>query len=140
MLLDAYALVALLADEPAAAEVAELIRGGDAAVPAVNLAEAIDVTLRVHGVSETELRGLVGPLLDELLAVVVQGEDAAWRAAALRAAYYDRRSCALSLADCFLVAAAQGDRVATADPALAAVLRAEGVEVVALPDSSGARP
>ena len=139
-LLDAYALVAFLADEPAAEEVEALIRAGDTAVLVVNLAEALDVTQRVHGVSEPELRRVLEPLLGELVAVAIQRDDAAWRAAALRVKYYDRRSCQLSLADCLLLAAADGDAVATADPALAAVLRAEMTAVVPLPDSSGTRP
>jgi PIN domain nuclease of toxin-antitoxin system len=139
-LLDAYALVAFLADEPAAAEVEALIRAGDTAILVVNLAEALDVTQRFQGVGEEELRAVLEPLLGDLVAVAIQRDDAAWRAAAVRARYYDRRSCPLSLADCLLLAAADGDVVATADPALATVLRAEGREVVALPDSSGARP
>jgi PIN domain nuclease of toxin-antitoxin system len=139
-LLDAYALVAFLADEPAAEEVETLIRGGDTAVLVVNLAEALDVTQRVHGVSEAELRRALEPLLGDLVTVAIQRDDAAWGAAELRAKYYDRRSCPLSLADCLLLASADGNVVATADPALATVLRAEGRTVVALPDSSGARP
>ena len=139
-LLDAYALVAFLLDEPAAADVEALIRTGDAGVLVVNLAEALDVTQRVHGVSDAELRGVLEPLLGDVVAVVIQPGDAAWRAAELRAKYYDRRSCPLSLADCFLLAAADGDEIATADPALATALRSEGATVVALPDSSGRRP
>ena len=38
--LDAYALIAFLADESAAAQVQEILEEGDAAVPSVNLAEA----------------------------------------------------------------------------------------------------
>lgn len=139
-LLDAYALVAFLADEPAAAEVERLLRGGDTAVLVVNLAEALDVTQRAHGVSEAELRAALEPLLGDVVAVTVQREDAAWRAAELRTKYYDRRSCPLSLADCLLLAAADGDSVATADFALAGALRAEGMRVVPLPDSAGSRP
>jgi PIN domain nuclease of toxin-antitoxin system len=139
-LLDAYALVAFLADEPAAAEVETLIRAGDTAVLVVNLTEALDVSQRVHGVSEAELRDVLEPLLGDLVSVTIQREDAAWRAAALRAKYCDRRSRPLSLADCLLLAAANGDAVATADHALAAVLRAERTALVPLPDSTGTRP
>jgi uncharacterized protein with PIN domain len=139
-LLDAYALVAFLVDEPAAAEVETLIRAGDSAVLVANLAEALDVTQRVRGVSEAELRAVLEPLLGDVVAVGIQQQDAAWRAAELRGAYYDPRSCPLSLADCLLLAAAGDDAVATADPALAAVLRSEGMAVVPLPDSTGTRP
>jgi hypothetical protein len=33
-----------------------------------------------------------------------------------------------------------GDRLATADPALARAARADGIDVLALPDTSGVRP
>lgn len=69
----------------------------------------------------------------------------AWRPArrsgSLRARYYHRGECDLSLADCILLASAgDGERIATTDPAVATVARAEGIDVVALPDSSGQRP
>jgi PIN domain nuclease of toxin-antitoxin system len=140
-LLDAYALVALLADEPAAGEVEELLYTGGAGVAVVNLAEAIDVSARVHGIPAAELRASLEPLLGTAVAVVVQDESAAWRAAGLRRRYYDRRSCPLSLADCLLLASAGADdAVATADPAVCSVARCEGFSVVPLPDSTGARP
>jgi PIN domain nuclease of toxin-antitoxin system len=140
-LLDAYALVALLADEPAAVEVERILRTGDAAVTVVNLAEAIDVTSRVHRVAENDIRTALEPLLGTAVAVVAQGEAAAWCAAELRRHYYERRSTPLSLADCLLLAAiGDADEVATADPAVSQVARSEGRRVVALPDSAGTRP
>jgi PIN domain nuclease of toxin-antitoxin system len=139
-LLDAYALIAFLVDEPAAGEVEALMRTGDTGVLVVNLAEALDVTQRVHGVSDAELRAVLEPLLGDVVAVVTQPAEAAWRAAELRAKHYNRRSSPLSLADCFLLAAAGDDEIATADRALATALRAAGASVVALPDSSGRRP
>lgn len=140
-LLDAYALVALLADEPAAGEVEAILRAGEAGVTVVNLAEAIDVTSRVHRVAEGDVRAALVPLLGAAITVVAQDEPAAWRAARLRRLYYDRRSSALSIADCFLVAAVgEEDELATADPAVSRVARGEGRRVVALPDSSGTRP
>jgi PIN domain nuclease of toxin-antitoxin system len=48
-LLDAYAVLALLVDEPASAEVEAILDAGGARVVVVNLAEAVDVTQRVHG-------------------------------------------------------------------------------------------
>jgi PIN domain nuclease of toxin-antitoxin system len=140
-LLDAYALVAFLADEPATAEVEAILRAAEAGVAVVNLAEAIDITSRVHRVAESDLRAALEPLLGTAVTVVAQGEAAAWRAAGLRRLYYDRRASALSLADCLLLAAiGEGDEVATADPAVSRVARSEGLRVVALPDSTGARP
>jgi uncharacterized protein with PIN domain len=140
-LLDAYALVALLADEPAAAEVEAILRAGDAGVVVVNLAEAIDVTSRVHGAEESDVRAALEPLLNAVISVVVQGESAAWRAAHLRRLHYHRRASPLSLADCLLLSAVgNDDGLATADPLVSRVARTEGRRVVALPDSTGTRP
>jgi hypothetical protein len=73
---------------------------------------------------------------------VESGTTEAWRAADLRARYYDRKARALSLADCLLLAhvCTGGDEIATADPAIADVARAEGLALIPLPDSAGARP
>jgi predicted nucleic acid-binding protein len=142
ILLDAYALVALLADEPAAGEVEKLLRAGDCAVNVVNLAEAVDVSLRIHRVPFEDMREVIDPLvLSRRLRLVAPDEESAWRAAALRRAYYARRTCEISLADCFLLSAAgAGDEIATADPAVAEAARAEDLRLLALPDSSGKRP
>jgi len=139
-LLDAYALVA---DEPAAEEVEQLLRTGNCQVAIVNLAEAIDICGRVHGLPGDEVRGALEPLfLGGVLAAAAPGESDAWLAARICGAHYDRRSRPLSLADCFLLAQAlrMGAGIATADPPLAQVGRTEGCEIIALPDSSGARP
>ena len=141
VILDAYALVALLADEPAAAEVEALIRERAAAISAVNLAESFDVSERALGAPGDRVRAVVEPLLAGELEVLDCTARAAWRAASLRSRYYDRRELPLSLADCFLLAAAgDEDEITTADPAVAAVARAEGIDLVALPDGSGKRP
>ena len=48
---------------------------------------------------------------------------------------------AFSLADCFVIAVAEpGDTVATSDRAVALVARAEGLDVLALPNARGRRP
>jgi predicted nucleic acid-binding protein len=142
-LLDAYGLVALIADEPAAGEVERLLRSGDCRVVAVNLAEAIDVCRRVHGIPPEEVRIALEPLtLSGTLAVGASDERVAWTAAELRATHYHRADSPLSLADCFLLAHALGDgeAIATSDPALAGTARLESVRVVALPDRAGTRP
>lgn len=139
--LDAYALVALLADEPAATEVEELLRDGSRVV-VMNLAETVDISQRVHGISSGEVRAVLEPLfVDETLSLVVSEEAEAWSAAGLRIGYYGK-DAQLSMADCFLLAhaAAVGEPIATADPPLANVARSEGIDVIALPDSSGTRP
>jgi predicted nucleic acid-binding protein len=140
--LDAYPIVAYLVGEPAADEVMEVLAQGGATTTSLNVAEAIDVACRVYGASETRMRGAVEMLVaSELLAVTAPSIDAAFRAAELRIARYGRRRQPLSLADCFLVAAAgPDDRIATADPSVAEIARAEGIGVLALPDSAGRRP
>lgn len=142
-LLDAYALVALIADEPAAEEVQRLLRAGECGVVVANLAEAIDISRRVHALPGEEVRGALEPLLVAgVLAAIASHEDDAWLAAELRTKHYDRKACPLSMADCLLLAhaVAGSDEIATADPPLAAVAAAEAVEVVRLPDSGGVRP
>jgi predicted nucleic acid-binding protein len=141
-LLDAYALVALVADEPAAGEVEDLLRAGDARAVVINLAESIDVAQRVHGYDQSDVRGVLEPLvIGGALEPIASDDEVAWAAADLRGRYYDRRTRALSLADCFLLAhALAGEEIATSDPPLAEVAREEGVVVVALPGSDGKRP
>jgi uncharacterized protein with PIN domain len=142
-LLDAYALVALVADEPAADEVEAILRAGGVTVVVANLAEAVDVLQRVHDLPPDAVRDALEPLLlaNVLLAAVSDGTHA-WSAATIRAEHYDRKTRALSMADCFLLAhgLAEAETVATTDPAIAAVARALGVTVTGLPDSQGKRP
>lgn len=141
ILLDAYPLVAILAEEPAAHEVADLLRAQPAAITAVNLAEAIDVSCRVGGADEREVVGLIETLeTSGVLTVVPIDEGAARTAARLRIEWYARGVRALSLADCFLLAVSEGDAIVTADPAVAEVARAQGITVLAVPDSLGRLP
>jgi PIN domain nuclease of toxin-antitoxin system len=130
-LLDAFALVAFLDDEPAAPDVERLLARGDAAMSAVNLAEAAQRKLRMSSVTLPELQEVVGSLP---VAVIPYSEGHAWRAAALRSRHYNRRDSAVSLADCCLVAVATpADRIATADAAVLRMAEAEGISTVELP-------
>jgi predicted nucleic acid-binding protein len=142
-LLDAYALVALIADEPAAEEVDAILRDGHARVVIVNMAEAVDISQRAHGLSGEDVRAALEPLLlGRILSPVVSDEPQAWLAAEIRAQHYDRRTQALSIADCFLIAHAvtDGGPIATTDPPLATVAREMDIEVTALAGSGGERP
>ena len=133
-LLDAYALVAFLVGGPAATQVRVILRAGDAAVATANLAEALDVSKRVYGVPIARAMEILEPLFDGKLSAVPLPVVLARRAAEIRARHYHRRSRPISLADAILVATAgAGARIATADPDVLAVARAEGVETVALP-------
>jgi predicted nucleic acid-binding protein len=130
VLLDAFAMIALLAEEPAADEVEAILHTGDAVITAINLAEALDVLQRVERVPRERLDALTGPLVRESLTLVPVDEPMARDAADIRARHYHRTRTPVSLADCVLVAAAKPDRaLATADAPLIRVARAEGVEV-----------
>lgn len=124
-------------DEPAAGEVEGLVRQG-VGMAAVNLAEALDVLGRHDGVPPARLRELVQPLLVGPITVLSVTARHAWRAAELRRRHYHRRTCPVSLADCFLLAVCSGEHeLATADPDVLRVAEAEGVAARGLRDSAG---
>jgi ribonuclease VapC len=143
VVLDAAPLVAALADEPARREVEELLRRRPPpSVSATNLAEAIDQLVRVQGADRDEARRQVNLLLASGLEVEPVWLPTVRLAANLRADHYHRRRMPLSLADCICLATAikLEAALATCDAALARTARAEGVQVIALPDSDGRRP
>jgi predicted nucleic acid-binding protein len=134
VLLDAFALIALLADEPAADEVEALLRRGEAAITAINLAEALDVLQRVEGIPRERLEAMTAPLVGERMALVPINERIARDAADIRARRYHRTRAPISLADCILLAATgESDALATADGPLIRVAEVEGVQVRTLP-------
>ncbi len=134
-LLDAYALIAFLIGGPATPQVRAILREGDAAVASANLAETLDVSQRLHGLSISRAMEILEPLLEGPLTAVALDLTVARRAAEIRARHYHRSSCPLSLADAILIASAEPeDRIATADPHVLAVAKAEGLEQVALPE------
>jgi ribonuclease VapC len=141
ILLDAYALIALLAEEPAAEEVSQLIAQEPTAVAAPNLAEAADRLGRGYEISVARTRAAVESLEQSIdLHVRAVERSHAWRAAELRVAHYHRTRRALSLGDCLLLAIAGGeDRVATSDPFVLATAGEEQIEWIALPDTRGHR-
>ena len=133
-LVDAYGLVAFLIGGPATAQVRAILREGDAAVATTNLAEALDVSQRIHGLPIARALELLDPLFDGLVTLRPLDLSMACRAANLRARHYHRSSCPISLADAVLLASAgTGDRIATADPDVLAVARTEQLASVALP-------
>jgi PIN domain nuclease of toxin-antitoxin system len=140
VVLDAYAVVAALVGERARADVEPLIGRGVLTAP--NVAEVMDVCVRVHANDERVVRerlewlatgGLEMPPLDSNLALT---------AGALRARHYRKRHCEISLGDCFALALAKRRNLslATSDPHLALAARSESVNVVPIPDSRGKRP
>jgi uncharacterized protein with PIN domain len=133
VVLDSQPLIALLLEEPGAARVEGLLRAGGTRVSAVSVAEALDVLTRREGLPTDEVELVLAGLLTEALEGVVPDVPTAFRAAEVRRRHFDRRSCRLSLADCFVVATARpGDDVATGDRALLDVARAEGLGVIDL--------
>jgi predicted nucleic acid-binding protein len=142
ILLDAFGLVAFLKKEPAARDVREILTSGQAAITAANLAEAIDVLVRVLGRDPREVDDAIVPLVITSLPVMPIGEMEARLAASLRITHYHRERAPLSLADCMLLACASlhGAEIATSDPAIVAAALLEGIAARRLKDSSGRRP
>jgi predicted nucleic acid-binding protein len=133
---DSYAVIALFRGEEPAAAIRTLLERADdeAAISAANVAEVVDVLVRVNGRSAVE----VGERLDWLQAwglVTVPVDDAIGRlAGALHAGHYHRTRSPLSLADCIALATAlvRNDQLVTADVPLLAAARAEACPVIAL--------
>lgn len=138
VVLDSFAVIALLTGEPAAPEVRGLL--GDARLTSTGVAEVLDRLVRVHGQSEEEVALDLAELelLDGLPVDAVDGLGAGL----LRAHHYHRTRRAVSLADCVVgqVARRTGAAVATADPHLLELCAAEGIPTIPLPDSAGRRP
>ena len=138
--LDAYAVLALLRDEPAAADVASIVDDDpQASLTPLGAAEVIDQLIRISdadpatAVLDLAQLGLADPEPLE--------PQTALRAGLLRAKHYRRRRCEISLADCVAAESARtrGSPLATADPDLLTTCDAEGIDMIVLPDSAGTR-
>ncbi len=138
IVLDAYAVLALLKDEPAAAAVQDLLHSDEPSrLTAVGAAEVLDHLVRIVGADEEEAvldlaeLGLLAPL--DVDAVLAMG------AGLLRATHYHRTRRPVSLADCIAAAAARDDpgRLATSDPHLLDLCHEEGIGIEVLPDTRG---
>jgi PIN domain nuclease of toxin-antitoxin system len=138
IVLDSFAVLALLKDEPAATQVQEFVEGEeDAALTALGVAEVLDHLVRLMGADEEEAAldlaqlGLAAPSTVET--------GVALRAGLLRARHYQRKTRAVSLADCIAAETSrpEGYRLATADPHLLDLCRDEDIGVMPLPDSTG---
>jgi len=139
--LDAYALLAYLRDETGAEPVAELLRS-PAVLPVVNAAEVIDQLVRVYDRDPDDVHGDLAVLSHAGMHLSAVSTEIGMLAGRLRARHYHRERMAVSLADCVAAATAlsAGRPLATADPALAALIRAEAGSLHALPDSAGRLP
>lgn len=138
IVLDAYAVLALLKGEPAAGRVRQLVEGDEASsLTVLGVAEVLDHLVRIVGASDEDAAldlaqlGLAEPApLDAPVAM---------RAGLLRARHYHRRDRAVSLADCVAAETARSSSLplASADPHLLDLCAVEGIDLLALPDSQG---
>jgi predicted nucleic acid-binding protein len=136
IVLDSYAVLALLKGEPAATQVEELVEDDeDAALTTLGIAEVLDHLVRLADAEEDEAvldlaqLGLATPTAVEA--------ELAIRSGLLRARHYHRKNRAVSLADCVAAETARplGCRLASADPHLLDLCRDERIAVLPLPDS-----
>lgn len=139
--LDAYAVLAYLRDEAAAEPVTELLRA-PTVLSSVNAAEVIDQLVRVYGRDPDDVHADLAVLSHTGMHLSPVPADVGMAAGRLRARHYHREQMAVSLADCVAAATAlgAGRPLATADAALATMIRAEGGTLHALPDSAGRLP
>lgn len=139
IVLDAYAVIAYLKAESAATRVEQLLseHRGDAQLTVLGVAEVVDYLVRLAGADEEDA---VLDLAELGLATPRPlSADLAIRAGLLRARRYQRRTCAISLADCV---AAETARASTAplvssDPHLLETCHDEGIDVIPVPDTRG---
>jgi PIN domain nuclease of toxin-antitoxin system len=139
IVLDAYAVIAFLRDEPAADEVASLMRSDVVAMTAVGLGEVVDHLTRLAGVDEDDVFLDLSELgLHDALAVDARAGGQAGR---LRARRYHRTRCAVSMADCVaaVIARDRAEPLATSDPHLLDLCHAERINTVVLSGSNGTR-
>jgi predicted nucleic acid-binding protein len=138
IVLDAYAVLAHLKDEPAAPEVTALLEGDDEVrLTAIGVAEVLDHLVRIVGADPEEAVLDVAQL--GLAEAIPLGPDGGFRAGLLRARHYHRNDRAVSLADCISADAAKSSdaRIATSDPHLLDLCEAESIGILPLPDTTG---
>lgn len=139
--LDAYAVLAYLRDERAADAVGHLL-AEPTTLTAVNATEVFDQLVRVYGRNADDVHADLVMLAHTGMRMDGVSADVGMLAGRLRARHYHRERMAVSLADCVAAAAAlsTGHPLATADPPLASLVRAEGGKIHALPDTKGHFP
>lgn len=141
VVVDTGPIVSVLLGDPAAAEVSSTLDGRECSVSVVNVAEVLDVLIRVHRTPVDDASEALDRFLVDVARPIPATRALSERAALLRARHYHRRDRDVSLADCFAIATAVPDaEVATSDTAVARVARAEGLGVIALPNPRGRRP
>lgn len=139
--LDAYAVLAYLRDEPAAEAIGELL-SAPTTLSAVNATEVIDQMVRVYGRDPDDVHADLVLLSYVGMQLIPVSTDVGVAAGRLRARHHHRERTAVSLADCVAAATALfiEKPLATSDPPLAQLVRAEAGTVHALPDSRAREP
>jgi hypothetical protein len=140
IIIDAYAVIALLIGESAMDEVAQILRSNDpVAMTTLSRAEVLDQMVRSKGINPDSLRVDLAEL--PLHSTIAFDAEMSEMAGTLRASHYHRTRCAVSLEDCSVLAAAlELDAViASANPHLLEVASKMGVATVVLPDTAGNR-
>ena len=135
IVLDSFAVLALLKDESATEQLVE--SDEDVALTALGVSEVLDHLVRLAGAEEDEAvldlaqLGLSSPSPVEV--------GVAMRSGLLRARHYHRTNRSMSLADCVAAETARSAdaRLASADPHLLDLCRDEGIVVIPLPDTAG---
>ena len=137
--LDAYAVIAYLRAEPAAAEVRALLDSGASALTAVGVAEVLDHLVRLAGADEEDAALDLAQL--GLLDGVTVDSNLGRAAGRLRARRYHRSRCAVSMADCIAAEAARQETtgLATSAPHLLDLCRIEDIPAIVLTATDGTR-
>ena len=142
--LDSQAVLAYLTREPAAPEVALILRdrADVPSMPTTVLAEVIDILVRRMGNRVEHVLETVDTLTAAGVEVVPVDEEIGRLAGILRSRHWTRDRRPVSIVDCTVLAAGMiaQEPIATGDAALIGAARAEGHPVISLPDSRGRRP
>lgn len=141
MVLDAYAVLAYLRDERAAAAVGALL-AAPTMLTAANAAEVLDQLVRVYGRDPDDVHADLIMLAHTGMELAPISTEVGLLAGRLRARHYHREQTAVSFADCVAAATAlsTGYPLATADLPLASLVCAEQGKIHALPDTTGRVP
>ena len=139
---DAAALIAWFNEEPAAAEVDELLAAHGGLASCVNLVEVVDNLGRIGRIAVGHVASVVDALIGDGMVAVPCDVAIGLRAGVIRATHYNRVTCAVSLADCVATATAEAvdGTLITSDAQLVALAEALGVAVHPIPNSRGTRP
>jgi PIN domain nuclease of toxin-antitoxin system len=141
---DAAPLVAVLLGEAGGLATGRMLSDTDAghAVCALNAAEVVDRVSRGSGEPAENVAVGMELWFEAALRCVPLDWTRACRAAELRARHYHRTRSPVTLADCGAIALAEqiGTELVTSDGPMLRLGRELGIDVIAVPDSSGRTP